>query len=130
MMEIMVMNNNPEDRHVKVISFETNIPRCYKFEQYVLTLEIDGETVKFGNDFAEDYEDFLKNENNPPFWTIYPGGIKLHYDMIPEKYRKYMWEIMEVFSFHIQLWLRLEIIKYKYGHTVTPKDLWPYERYV
>ena len=55
MMEIMVMNNNPEDRHVKVISFETNIPRCYKFEQYVLTLEIDGETVKFGNDFAEDY---------------------------------------------------------------------------
>lgn len=127
------MNNNPNDRHVHFISFETNIPGCYRFEQYVLTLEIDEEVVKFGNDFAKDYDEFLKNENNPPFWRIYPGGIKLRYDMIPEKYHKYMWEIIEVFSFNIQLWLYCEVHKYnldgrKYGPI--PDSLRPYERYV
>ena len=129
-MRINVINNNPDDRHVQFISFETNIPRCYLFEQYVLTLKIDGEIVKFGNDFAEDYEEFLKNENNPPFWSIYPGGIKLRYDMIPEKYRKYMWEILEVFSYHIQIWLRCEINDYENGNTIMPDELWLYKRYV
>lgn len=69
----------------------------------VLTLKIDGNEVKFGNDDYDTYQEYVEDKNPPNFWHISPWGIVLYYNMIPEEYQKYMSEILEVFSFNVNL---------------------------
>lgn len=93
----MVISNNKDDLrvdHVKFVSYTGKYPNLCRGN---LTLLIDGETVKFdgikdrfwasGGFISDDYyEDTYTGE-----WVIY-------IDDIPEKYRKYAYEIDRVFN--------------------------------
>ena len=82
--------------HVKFVSYTGKYPNLCSGN---LTLLIDGETVKFdgikdrfwesGGFISDDYEDVYKEE-----WII-------SIDDLPEKYRKYAYEIDRVFNAHV-----------------------------
>lgn len=102
----MVVNNNYSDiEHVKFISYDGKYP-CLCMG--TLILEIDGISCKFG------YGQFDKKLNAypencyPTFWQS--GGTchmnepceydewRIDIDMLPEKFRKYAFEIDQVFN--------------------------------
>lgn len=101
----MLVNRNVDTNngHVKFISYTGEYPYLC---MGVLTLEIDGKRVKFGNDCTA-------SQNYPSFWAS--GGTCGFYDDyiesyctsreweidvedIPEQYRKYANEIDECFN--------------------------------
>jgi hypothetical protein len=109
-----VVNHIYDIDHVKFISYTGKYPNLCRG---VLTLEIDGEEVKFGHDYSG-FESWLKDGNYEGFWTsggsccfydshyqetrIDTGEWKIDFQSIPEKYRKYAYEIDEVFNSNVQ----------------------------
>ena len=105
----MLKKTNHSNEHVNFIEYTGKYPNLCRG---VLTLEIDGEIVKFGYtyNFAEE-----KNEPNRygSFWEsggscgfrnnyaesyVNDGEWIINEDEIPEKYRKYALEIDDVFN--------------------------------
>lgn len=95
----MVISNSKDASrvdHVKFVSYTGKYPNLCSGN---LTLLIDGETVKFdsikdrfwesGGFISDDYEDVYTEE-----WIIC-------IDDLPEKYRKYAYEIDRVFNAHV-----------------------------
>ena len=92
--------------HVKFISYTGKYPNLCRG---VLTLEIDGEEVRFGHDFNR--SDWKEDGNYSGFWSsggscacldwessIYRDEWQISEWDIPEQYRKYAEEIDEVFN--------------------------------
>lgn len=88
-------------KHVKFISYTGKWPNLCGG---ILTLEIDGVQVQFGNEWNND-------KLNPRFWE--PGRYSLmtygersewqiDVDKLPEKYRKYAAEIDQVFNSYVE----------------------------
>lgn len=81
----------------------------------VLTLEIDGEIVKFGNDdYSVDFDNKTRrysNGNYEKFWCS-GGGIRnykpyheeweIHENKLPEKYKKYIVEFDYIFNANVE----------------------------
>ena len=100
--DFLKYNDSDEFEHVKFISYSGKYPNLCSGR---LVLEIDGEIIAFSDNYSEktskDYE---------PFWES--GGCccrsnnyaprhdewKINYDDIPTKFKKYAYEIDEVFN--------------------------------
>jgi hypothetical protein len=105
-----IKNNN---EHVKFIEYTGAYPNLCRG---VLTLEIDGEIVKFGYtyNFKEEknepnrYDSFWESGGNCGFTNNYSnsyvnsGEWIINESEIPEKYKKYALEIDEVFNDNVQ----------------------------
>lgn len=111
-------NNKSEFEHVKFISYKGQYPNLCRG---VLTLEIDGEEVKFGHDYFHLFESWerdaegklIADGNYNSFWVT-GGSCEYENDGIgcytthseweineidiPEKYRKYIKEIDSLFN--------------------------------
>lgn len=102
----MVVNFNLDNEHIKFID--------YKYSEYnlcsgTLTLDIDGKTYKFGNEYESIKGKIVKRENiYPSFWET-GGGFDENYNVItddwiinteilPEEIKKYAYEIGEIFN--------------------------------
>lgn len=102
----MLINN--ESEHIKFIEYTGRYPNLCSG---ILTLNIDGEIVKFGHDYSK-YDSvtqkYLDGSEYDSFWTS--GGSltrdylpirnewKIDVNCIPEKYRKYAKELDQVFN--------------------------------
>lgn len=95
-------DDNSEYEHVKFISYDGKYPNLCSGR---LVLEIDGERIAFSNDYSKktfkDYEPFWESGgcccrgNN---YTPSHDEWKIIYDDIPDKFKKYVYEIDEVFN--------------------------------
>lgn len=100
------------EEHVEFVSYTGKYPNLCGG---VLTLRIDGEEVRFGHDYRV-AESWLKDGNFESFWRSGGGcGLYNNYadsyvddgewtidkDDLPEKYRKYVDEIDEVFNSNV-----------------------------
>lgn len=105
----MLINNN-NNNVVKFVSYSGRYPYLC---MGVLILMIDGEEVKFGHNYL-DYDfktNKYKDNNYDQFWSSgggftqdympYCGEWKIDVNEIPEKYRKYVQEIDNVFNTYV-----------------------------
>ncbi len=104
----MLINSSASvGNHVKFVSYTGSYPNLCSG---ILTLEIDGQTVKFGNSYLS------KEEMFPKFWSsggscgftnnysesyIESGEWQIDVNDIPEQFRKYAAEIDEIFNVNV-----------------------------
>lgn len=95
--------NRPENTGVKFISYTGRFPNLCSG---ILTLEIDGKIVTFGDSFDKSKPNYRK------FWhsggwlncsedEAYCGEWKIDYSLLPECFRKYAAEIDKVFYVNV-----------------------------
>lgn len=106
----MIRNKDSKiESHIKFIEYTGEYPNLCRG---VLTLEIDGEIVKFGHDY-KGFESWKTDGNYDSFWCsggsvgftdnwtnsyVECGEWEIDVNEIPEEYRKYAEEIDEVFN--------------------------------
>lgn len=99
----MLVNFNAYDcnEHVKFVSYTGKYPCLCSG---ILTLEIDGETVKFGMDLDCEYGKFWYSGGCTNWHTgdVEHGDWKIDVQDIPEKYRKYANEIDIAFNENVE----------------------------
>lgn len=97
------------DAHVKFVDYTGRYPNLCSG---VLTLEIDGQQVRFGHDYMihdswktdGNYESFWRSGGSCGFssdWSdeyVNHGEWEIDIDSLPEKYKKYAEEIAEEFN--------------------------------
>ena len=103
----MIINLDSDMNHVKFISYTGKYPNLCRG---ILTLEIDGEKVKFGHDYST-FESWKNDGNYDEFWSsggsittdycVCDGEWEINAESIPEQYRKYAREIDEVFNSNV-----------------------------
>ena len=103
----MLVHNFDNNKHVKFISYTGKYPNlCLG----ILTLEIDGEIVRFGHDWKQ-FNSWQHDENYDRFW--YYGGYisklrakkgewRICVDEIPDQYKKYATEIDSEFNYNVE----------------------------
>lgn len=107
----MIINHN-NDNHIKFVSYTGKYPNLCRG---ILTLNIDGEDVKFGHDYSI-FDSWKSDGNYDEFWTS--GGscgftndyIDSYVDhsewiidaeLLPDKYKKYAAEIDYIFNSNV-----------------------------
>lgn len=98
---------------VKFISYTGKYPNLCNG---VLTLEIDGEEVRFGHDYSI-FESWRTDGNYDSFWIsggdcgfygfyketyVNDGEWEINVDMLPDKYKKYADEIADTFNSNVK----------------------------
>ena len=104
----MLVHNEDTGRYVEFISYTGNYPNLCSG---VLTLNINGEEVRFGHDYLKGH--YNSDGNYDSFWAsggecgftngwsdsyVDDGRWKIYKDDLPEKYQQYAEEIDEVFN--------------------------------
>ena len=105
---MLINSNSTMCEHVKFVEYTGHYPNLCSG---VLTLEIDGEIVKFGHDYTKyDYKTNKFNDGSmyDSFWSsgghldrnycAHQAEWQIDVEAIPEQYRKYATEIDEVFN--------------------------------
>lgn len=85
----MIINKNTDSEHVKFISYTGKYPNLCGG---ILTLEIDGRTIRFGNRYVDSTVDY------PKFWE---SGGSCSFNEIPDCFKKYAEEIDEIFNANV-----------------------------
>lgn len=93
----MAINGKQENEHVKFISYTGRYPNLCRG---ILTLEIDGEKVRFGS--GEKYTDFWRSGGGiSRSYNAYSGEWDINISELPEQYQKYAIEIDKVFNANV-----------------------------
>lgn len=98
----MMINKSIDSGHIKFISYTGKYPNLCSG---VLTLEIDGRIIKFGNGTA-DYPKFWESGGSCSFdstWNanVTDGECMIDFDEIPDCFKKYAEEIGETFNANV-----------------------------
>lgn len=104
----MVKRSQNEEKHIEFVSYNGKFPNLCSG---ILCLRIDGELVKFGskyNDKTVNYDRFWESGGNCGFTNGYKESYTntsewiIAADDLPDKYKKYVNEIDEVFNENVQ----------------------------
>lgn len=99
---MLINNTTNEANNIEFISYTGKYP-CLCMG--ILTLKIDGKTVKFGNKYTDN------TVNYPSFWRSggglnkdyipYSGEWEIDVNELPDKYKKYAIEIDAIFNSNV-----------------------------
>ena len=110
----MLINSTSETtNHVRFVSYTGKYPNLCRG---ILTLEIDGEQVRFGHDYTK-FDSYKTDGNYKEFWSsggncgftngytdsyVHSDEWQIDVENIPDQYKKYATEIDEVFNSNVE----------------------------
>nr|DAZ66618.1 MAG TPA: hypothetical protein [Caudoviricetes sp.] len=102
----MIINKNTDSEHVKFISYTGKYPNLCSG---ILTLEIDGRTIRFGNRYVDstvDYPKFWESGGSCSFDNNWNSNVtdrewQIDFNEIPDCFKKYAEEIDEIFNANV-----------------------------